>query len=184
MAHLMTSDGSKSGRVLPAAIHLDFSPEVKMISRTSRYVCDFYRNVLADDDASARVMMAAHELLENAAKYSSDGLGRLQIELTRKGGRDVVRIRTSNRARPEKLGELREFFEENGRCPDPIALYDRMIARSAQRPVGSGLGLARIRAEGEMELTLAVQGDEVTITAETAVEIKDEAWARLPSHQS
>jgi two-component sensor histidine kinase len=175
---------SRTGRALPAAIRLDFSPEVKLISRTSRYVCDFYRAVLADPDASARVMLAAHELLENAAKYSSDGLGHLQIELTRKAGRNVVRIRTSNRARPDRLGELREFFEENQRYSDAIALYDRMIARSAQRPVGSGLGLARIRAEGEMELTFSVEGDEVTITAETPVEVKDDAWARLPSHQS
>ena len=155
-----------------------------MISRTSRYVCDFYSHVLADPDASARVMLAAHELLENAAKYSSDGLGHLLIELTQKGGKHVVRIRTSNRARPDRLGELREFFEESLRYSDAIALYDRIIARSAERAVGSGLGLARIRAEGEMELTFSVQGDEVTITAETAVEIKDEAWARLPSHRS
>src|SRR5579862_6863425 len=126
---------------MPAAIRLDFSPEARLISRTSKYVCEFYRSVLADPDASARVMLAAHELLENAAKYSADGQGHLQIELTQKGEQDVVRIRTSNRAKPDQLSELRRFFEESGTCADAIALYDRLIVRSAERTFGSGLGL-------------------------------------------
>jgi hypothetical protein len=163
-----------------AAIRLDFTPEVRLISRTSKYVCDFYRTVLADPDASDRVMLVAHELLENAAKYSSDGLGHLQIELVDRGGEPVVRIRTSNRARPDRLSELHQFFEESCRCSDAIALYDRMIARSAERREGSGLGLARVRAEGEMELSLSIEGDEVTITAESAVQVKEPQWADSP----
>jgi hypothetical protein len=167
---------------LPASIRLEFSPEVRLISRTSRYVCEFYRTVLADPDASDRVMLAAHELLENAAKYSADGLGHLEIELLEREGRPVLRIRTSNRAQPDRLSELRRFFEESGGCPDAIALYDRMIVRSAARTEGSGLGLARVRAEGEMELSFSVEGDQVTITAETAVQVKDRSWveAGLP----
>jgi hypothetical protein len=158
---------------LPAAIRLDFLPEGRLISRTSKYVCDFYRSVLADPDASDRVMLAAHELLENAGKYSSDGLGHLEIELTERGGRPLLRISTSNRAPPDRLGALREFFEESCGCADAITLYDRMIVRSATRSEGSGLGLARVRAEGEMDLSYSVDGDQVTITAETVVQVKD-----------
>jgi hypothetical protein len=143
-------------------------------------VCEFYRSVLADPDASDRVMLAAHELLENAAKYSSDGLGHLEIELTERAGQPLLRIRTSNRARPDRLGELRRFFEESCRCADAIALYDQMIVRSAARTEGSGLGLARVRAEGEMDLSYSVEGDRVTITAETAVQVKDRSWADSP----
>jgi hypothetical protein len=155
-----------------AAIQLDFSPEVPLISRTSKYVCDFYRNVLVDPDASARVMLAAHELLENSTKYSSDGEGHLQIELGEKDGQNVVRIRSSNRALPDQLAELKQFFEESRLCADSLALYDRMIARTAERTEGSGLGLARIRAEGEMELSYSVEGDEVTIMAEAPVQVR------------
>jgi hypothetical protein len=180
-AHRETN-GQRAAR-LPAAIRLDFSPEVRLISRTSKYVCDFYREVLADPDASDRVMLAAHELLENAAKYSADGLGHLEIELVERAGRPLVRIRTSNRARPDRLTELRRFFDESGRCSDAIALYDRMIARSAQRTEGSGLGLARVRAEGEMDLSFSVNGDEVTITAETTVEVKDRKWRDSQLHR-
>lgn len=157
-----------------AAIRLDFVPEMRLIWRTSRYVRDFYGNVLADPDACARVMLTAHELLENAAKYSADGHGQLEIDVVERDGQAYVRIATSNLATAERLTELRRFFDESGRTPDPIALYDQMIARTAQRTDGSGLGLARIRAEGEMALTHNIEGETVTIVAETPVRLKGE----------
>jgi hypothetical protein len=148
-----------------AAIRLDFVPEMRLIWRTSRYVRDFYGNVLADPDACARVMLTAHELLENAAKYSADGHGQLDIELVDRDGQPHVRIATRNLASAERLTELRRFFDESGRTPDPIALYDQMIARTAQRTDGSGLGLARIRAEGEMDLGAEIRDATVNILA-------------------
>jgi hypothetical protein len=157
-----------------AAIRLDFVPDMRLIWRTSRYVRDFYGSVLADPDACARVMLTAHELLENAAKYSADGMGHLEIELLERGGQAYVQIRTRNRATADSLAELRRFFDESGRTPDPIALYDQMIARTAQRTEGSGLGLARIRAEGEMLLRHSVEGDAVTIIAEAPVRLRSD----------
>jgi hypothetical protein len=159
---------------LRAAIRLDFVPEMRLIWRTSRYVRDFYGNVLADPDDCARVMLTAHELLENAAKYSADGLGQLEIELVDRQGQPYVQVRTRNRARADSLAELRRFFDESTRAPDAIALYDQMIARTAQRTDGSGLGLARIRAEGEMALSHSVDGDTLTIVAEMPVRLKEE----------
>jgi hypothetical protein len=159
--------------VIPrATLRLDFVPEVRLIWRTSRYVRDFYGNVLADPDACARVMLAAHELLENAAKYSADGYGQLHIQLADRDGAAYVQISTRNRASPDRLAELRRFFDESGNTPDPIMLYDRMIARTAQRTEGSGLGLARIRAEAEMALSFSVDGDQVTIRAEAPVRVR------------
>jgi hypothetical protein len=157
-----------------AAIRLDFVPDMRLIWRTSRYVRDFYGNVLADPDACARVMLAAHEMLENAAKYSTDGQGCLEVEVVERAGQCFVQIRTRNRAAPESLTELRRFFDESGRVADATALYDQMIARTAQRTEGSGLGLARIRAEGEMTLDYSIAGDEVTLVAETAVRLRED----------
>jgi two-component sensor histidine kinase len=167
-------------------MRFDFSPESRLIARTSKYVCDFYGTMLADPEASARVMLTTHELLENSAKYSVDGIGQLHIELTEDptGELGVVSIRSSNRARPDRLGDLRQFFEESERCPDAVALYDRMIARSTTRGSGSGLGLARIQAEAEMKLSYSLREDEVTITAEARVRVKQQARgprAALPS---
>jgi hypothetical protein len=164
-----------------AAIRLEFVPDMRLVWRTSRYVRDFYGTILEDPEASARVMLAAHELMENSAKYSADGVGQLEIQLVERGGQSYVQIRTSNRATPERLAELRRFFDENGQTPDPIAFYDQMIARTAQRSDGSGLGLARIRAEAEMTLHYTVAGDEVTVTAETAVRVKRPGQQNVPA---
>jgi two-component sensor histidine kinase len=161
-------------------MRFDFSPESRLIARTSKYLCDVYGGMLADPEASARVMLTAHELLENAAKYSTDGVGQLQVELSEEpaGGFGVVSIRSSNRAQPERLSDLRQFFEESGQCPDAVALYDRMIARSTTRSFGSGLGLARIQAEAEMKLSYSLKGNEVTITAEARMRVKPELTGR------
>jgi hypothetical protein len=161
-----------------AAIRLEFVPDTRLIWRTSRYVRDFYGTVLADPDACARVMLAAHELMENAAKYSSDGAACLEVELLERDGQAFVQVRTCNRATPDRLAELARFFDESGRTPDPVALYDQMIARTAERADGSGLGLARIRAEGEMALRHSVAGDRVTLVAETAVRLRTEMTSR------
>jgi two-component sensor histidine kinase len=165
-------------------MRFELSPEPGLIARTSKYAGDFYGTLLADAEASARVLLTTHELLENAAKYATDGVCQLHIELCDEAaggaglGLGALCIRSINRARPERLGDLRLFFEESARCPDAVALYDRMIARSTARASGSGLGLARIQAEAEMKLSYSLREDEVTITAEARVKVKQEPFGR------
>jgi hypothetical protein len=154
------------------AIRLDFEPRGKLISSTSKFVKDFYDPLLVDPDTTSRIVLTAHELLENTAKYASDGVTRMQVALAEREGQIYVQIETRNRAVPHRLVELLTFLDEIRDADDPLALYYRFIARSATRSEGSGLGLARIRAEGEMSLAYAVDGDEVTIVAETPVELR------------
>jgi hypothetical protein len=156
---------------MPPAIHLEFRPDSRLIDSTGKFVREFYARVLADPDATSRVVLTIHELLENIAKYSSDGLSHLAVQLLDRDGTSYVQIRTRNATPPQRLGELRRVLEEVRRSDDPVGLYYRFIARSAQEQEGSGLGLARIRAEGEMDLDYAVRGNEVTILAQAAVKI-------------
>jgi hypothetical protein len=156
---------------LPPAIHLEFRPNARLISSTGRFVEEFYGGVLADPDATSRVVLTIHELLENIAKYSSDGLSHLVVQLLDRDGKNFVQIRTRNTSPPSRLAELRRLLDQVSRSEDPVALYNRLIAESAEEPDRSGLGLARIRAEGEMDLDYAVRGNEVTILAQAPVEI-------------
>jgi hypothetical protein len=43
------------------------------------------------------------------------------------------------------------------------------MAKSAKRKVGSGLGLVRVRAEGEMTMSHTIEDDRVVILAQTRV---------------
>ena len=49
---------------------------------------------------------------------------------------------------------------------DPLVFYQKTMRANAHRRGGSGLGLARIRAEGEMDLRYQVDDGHVSIFAE------------------
>ena len=80
-----------------------------------------------------------------------------------------VEVRSTNRTTPDRLDELKRRIDSLQALPDPMALYVSMMSESAQR-AGSGLGLARIRVEGEMELAYDIEGDSVTIKCSTPVQ--------------
>jgi hypothetical protein len=150
-----------------AAIRFDYRPRVRLIASTRALVMDLCHQLL-DDDATSRVAMTAHELMENVAKYSAGGEGSVAVELSEKNGQSYVQVSTKNRASVEQREILRQLIGELRRAVDPIAYYDSVIVKSL-RSKGSGLGLARIRAEGKMDVDLSIEGEEVTISAHASV---------------
>jgi hypothetical protein len=141
---------------------------MRLIASTRTLVADLCEQLLDDADATSRVAMAAHELMENVAKYSSGGVGTVEVELSQRDGQNYVQVLTKNRATPQQRETLQHLIGELRSAVDPVAYYDAVIAKSV-RSKGSGLGLARIRAEGKMEVHLSIEGDEVTISAQGSV---------------
>jgi hypothetical protein len=157
-----------------AALRLEFRPYVELITRSREFVADFYEQLLIDPDAVSRVALATHELIENVVKYSSDGRIHFEIELFDEGGESFVRIKSRNKTTPERAEELGRLVLEIAEDADPFRMYQAFMRRSAQRKDGgSGLGLARIRAEGEMDIRCDICGDEVTIVVEGPVALVD-----------
>ena len=113
--------------------------------------------------------MTAHELLENAAKYASDGHARLQLNVTPRGEDAIVRVSVTNNSTAEHISQLGGCYAEMNAATDAMAHYFTLMRRNAKSGASSRLGLARVRAEGEMEIEVDIQGDVVKVVASGVV---------------
>ncbi|MBX3158693.1 MAG: hypothetical protein KF773_22180 [Deltaproteobacteria bacterium] len=143
-------------------IELEGRLSIADVPDVRRFVENVHHRFVGSDDLS-RVAMTAHELLENAVKFSADGAARLRIELAD----GEIRIITRNRAHPGDVEVLSAFARRLEAAPSAMNLYLDLM-RSPTPTVG-GLGLGRIAAEGEMALDLALDGDWVQVTAHTVL---------------
>lgn len=149
-----------------AYFELNFRPNVQLVSVVRRFVTEFYQRFLSDPDGTSRVALATHELLENAVKYSKDGETTIRIEVEQTKPK-IVRIVLRNRAEPANIAAIREVLDGVNKATDSFTFYQTLIAAKAKKREGSGLGLARICAEGEMKVTYEVVEDDVTIIQAT-----------------
>lgn len=106
-------------------------------------------------------------MLQNALAYSVDGWASLDVQI------DVfkkrLRIEVRSRSRPEHLERLGQIVARMRAEPDPLKHYLELVRETAERSEGSGLGLARIRHEGEMQVEVEIRDGEVRVTAIRAI---------------
>ncbi len=142
-----------------------------LVSVTRRFVEEALEKVIRDGDLISRVAMATHELLENATKYARNAQAELSVTMIPHGDGDdhVLVVQLRNETSSTHIDRLRTVFMELDACRDPMQFYVDLMRRNAQSAETSGLGLARIRVEGEMTLCLRVDGTTATIVAETHV---------------
>ena len=157
-----------------AYFELNFRPNVQLVSVVRRFVTEFYQRLSSDPDGTSRVALATHELLENAVKYAKDGETTIRIEVEPTTPK-VVRIVLRNRADESNIAAIREIIDGVDKAPNSLAFYQTLIAQKARKKQGSGLGLARICAEGEMKIRFEVEGDIAMIEATTTMAAPDHA---------
>lgn len=124
---------------------------------------------VGDMETTARLHLAAHELVENVLRYGSSPQVGLEFAVEQKGNSSVIRLSTTNTAEPEQLEVVARCVGALRDANDPIAYYDQLIRSTAPLLGQSGLGLARIRAEAGLEVDCHVSGPEVCIVVETTL---------------
>jgi hypothetical protein len=151
--------------VTPLDLDLPLSVSPNMVSPTRRIIEAKLGPALDDEDAIFRVAMTAHELLENAAKYASDGKARLEVSVQPRGEDAVVRVVVTNNAAREHIDQLGTCYAEMNANRDAMAHYFTLMRLNAKAGALSRLGLARVRAEGEMDIEIDIQGETVKVVA-------------------
>src|SRR6266851_2218776 len=111
-----------------SSMQLAFRPRIALISTTRRFVADFFEGVITDQDAISRVALTTHELLENALKYSTDGLTSLHIWLGPLQEETIVEISSVNRTSSDRMIDLRCRLDELREAKDPLEHYYEIIA--------------------------------------------------------
>ena len=149
----------------PLDLDLPLTVSPSMVSPTRRIIEAKLGPVLEDEDAIFRVAMTAHELLENAAKYASDGKARLELSVTPRDEGAIVRVVVTNNSTREHIKELGACYAEMNAAKDAMAHYFSLMRVNAKAGAVSRLGLARVRAEGEMDIEVDVEGERVKIVA-------------------
>jgi anti-sigma regulatory factor (Ser/Thr protein kinase) len=116
-----------------------------------------------------RVAMTAHELLENVAKYAEDRHGVLRlVSRSEEGGRRRLIVSVSNNTSLLHIERIKAIFRELAEAEDPMAHYLTLLRRKTGQDE-SGLGLARIRAECGMLLSLSVDQQQVRVSATSEI---------------
>src|SRR5262245_56464363 len=120
-----------------------FQASVDVLLPVRRFVSDIVERLIKRPEVASRVEVAVHELAENSMKYSSTRGARIEIEVHDSPGQMRVTVRTTNRAAPRYLEQVKALVDEmQGSSTDPLRYYVNMLERSASRSGGSGLGLA------------------------------------------
>jgi hypothetical protein len=149
-------------------LDLCFAPNASLIGAVRRFVVDFFERVLTDQEMGDRLGLVAHELLENAIKYSQDPGASVSISIFRESPSAPLCIQTRNVATKTNIAHLSELMAGMQSTHDAMLFYQTLMRDTARRTEGSGLGLARIWAEGDMRLTLTVENEnEVVLSAIT-----------------
>lgn len=141
--------------------HLVFRPNIKLVSTVRRFTGEFYRRVLVDQELASRLALATHEMLENAVTYGNDDETAIRIELDG----EMLSVKTWNSAEPARLAAIKDAIDNVMAAPDADAYYQQQMALAAKRNDGSGLGLARIRGEAEMNLSYEFDNNKACIRA-------------------
>lgn len=139
-------------------LELVFEPTLRIVELTRRYVEELYGG------ASAALSVTAHELLENLAKHASPGEARFSIRVSYLGGRPIIVVRTRNKATGEHIENLQRVVAAIDAAADPKQHYASLLKQS--RTGGDlPLGLARVRADSNLVLSVQRTREEVTVMA-------------------
>jgi hypothetical protein len=145
-----------------AKLFLRMAPMWSRVDEVRRLVESFCASARAGAAREEQLALAAHELVQNAIANGDGSELDLEVEVDRSAGR--ARLAVTNAISPERVEALRARVARVQGEEDPLAGYLEAMRVDPEAP--GGLGLSRIRYEGQLELGVELHGDRVTVRAE------------------
>ena len=150
----------------PAALRLRIRPPWSFVEPLRRFVEAFCTAAGLDPTRSVQIALAAHELTQNAVTHCDGTPIDLALELD--PAARTIRLCTSNRCTAAGFTAIAARIDRlRG---DALTTYVAEMRRAAPEPRG-GLGLGRVRYEGELELDASFDGERVTIVAHGSADV-------------
>jgi len=146
-------------------VQLRFKPLWLYIDAVREFCGFFARATFEDAELGQRVGLVVHELVENAVRYGDDQELELRVERSIAG----IAVHVANTTSEARVARLKKVFDELMSLR-PADAYKRALRNAALLPPSeSGLGLPRIRYEGQVDLELDASPGRVAITARGAI---------------
>jgi hypothetical protein len=146
-------------------IYMRFRPAWAYIDGIREFGKFFCETTYRDEAAAERARTVLQESLENAVKYSTEGPGsELELCIMNRGAE--LEIAVTSLPDPGHLGSLRDEIERINATDPEQAFHDAMV-RAAEAPENAArLGLARMRLEGNVRLSVENHDDgRIRVTA-------------------
>jgi anti-sigma regulatory factor (Ser/Thr protein kinase) len=141
---------------------LRMKPPWVFIDEIRRFVESFCACACPGTNREAQLALAVHELMQNAIPHSQGQDVDLLLEVEPE--RDQVTVAVTNRASEAEHHALLERVARMNGEQDALAHYLKMMSESPATSRG-GLGLARVRFEAQLELTVTYAEGRVTVRA-------------------
>jgi anti-sigma regulatory factor (Ser/Thr protein kinase) len=153
-----------SRRLRRTAIYLmlRMKPVWVFVDELRRFVEAFCASACPGVHRDAQLAMAVHELVQNAVPHA-DG-EEIEVALEVVPPSDRVALAVTNRCTDEAYRALAARIDEMNGNPDALEDYLRAM-RASPMHVRGGIGLARVRYEGQLELSVSRMAGRVTVHA-------------------
>jgi hypothetical protein len=154
-----------SSEALGALVVMRFRPAWAYIDGIREFGRFFCKTTFGTEELAERACIIIQETLENAVKYSTDSTdSELELKIEAEGERIVFSI--SSLPDPAHADRLRQELSGLHALDAEQAYFAAFLRASNEPEAAARLGLARVRYEGNVELSLKEEdGGRIRITA-------------------
>jgi hypothetical protein len=157
MTQLQPALSKLSSEALGALVLMRFRPAWAYIDGIREFGRFFCKTTFGTEELAERACVIIQETLENAVKYSTDSPeSELELQIQAEGEHIVFSV--SSLPDPAHADRLREELTGLHTLNAEQAYYAAFLRASNEPEAAARLGLARVRYEGNVELSLKEEG--------------------------